>query len=156
MCFISHQKKDRDIAKQIVDYLESFNISVYFDEYDLDLQTAERENNPNGVVKAIKKGIQSSTHMICVISPNTLSSKWVPFEVGYGYESTDLRTLTLRGINNSDLPDYIKTKPIIRDINDIDNFIKENIKQTLLEKVAFLEYKDDSHPLRYVMDRLIT
>jgi len=57
------------------------------------------------VVAAIKKGTKSSTHELCIISPNILYSKWVPFEVGYGYDLTDLATLTLKGIKNSDLPE---------------------------------------------------
>lgn len=150
--FISHQKGDRDAAKKIADYLISVGIQVYFDEFDRELQQAEVANNPQGVVAAIKKGINSSTHMLCVISPNTLYSKWVPFEVGYGYDKTDLKTLTLKGIKNSDLPDYIKTKPIIRDIYDINKFIKDNDGYTT--KMVSVDYT--LHPLSSVMDSIIT
>jgi hypothetical protein len=100
--FISHQKRDREEAKTIADYLKGIGIKVYFDEYDRELQIATENDNPKGVVNAIKKGINNSTHMLCLISQNTLYSKWVPFEVGYGYDKTDLATLTLKGIKNSD------------------------------------------------------
>ena len=154
--FISHQKRDREEAKKIADYLRSVSIDVYFDEFDRELQQAEQENNPKGVVASIKKGINSSTHMICIISPNTMSSKWVPFEVGYGYDSTDLATLTLKGIKNSDLPDYIKTKPIIRDIYDINSFVKKHGKELILETKRFSDYRSSQHPLSNVMDSIIT
>jgi hypothetical protein len=154
--FISHQKRDRDDAKKIADYLISVGIAVYFDEFDKELQQADATNNPNAVVSAIKKGINSSTHMLCIISPNTLTSKWVPFEVGYGYDTTDLATLTLRGIKNSDLPDYIKTKPIIRDIYDINAFVKRHGKGLILESKMFSDYNSINHPLRNVMDSIIT
>lgn len=154
--FISHQKRDRNEAKKIAEFLKSVNIEVYFDEFDKELQQAEQENNPKGVVAAIKKGINSSTHMICIISPNTLTSKWVPFEVGYGYDTTDLATLTLKGIKNSDLPDYIKTKPIIRDIYDINAFVKKQGKELILEAKKFSDYKSVFHPLSDVMDSIIT
>jgi hypothetical protein len=154
--FISHQKKDRDAAKKIADYLTSVNIDVYFDEFDRELQQAERDNNPKGVVAAIKKGIRSSTHMLCIISPNTLYSKWVPFEVGYGYDTTDLATLTLKGIRNADLPDYIKTAPIIRDIYDINVFVKKHGSSVILESRNYSEYKSALHPLSSVMDSIIT
>jgi hypothetical protein len=97
--------------------------------------------------------------MLCIISPNTLSSKWVPFEVGYGYDRTDLATLTLKGIKSSDLPDYIKTKPIIRDIYDINRFIKNNgnqYKMILETKTLSNDYKSSLHPLYAVMDSIIT
>ena len=154
--FISHQKKDRIEAKKIADYLKSVSIDVYFDEFDRELQIADQENNPKGVVAAIKKGIRSSTHMLCIISPNTLYSKWVPFEVGYGYDSTELATLTLKGIKNSDLPDYIKTAPIIRDIYDINKFVEKHGSKYIFESRNYSDYKSYSHPLSNVMDSIIT
>jgi hypothetical protein len=154
--FISHQKRDRNEAKKIARYLERVGIPVYFDEYDRELQAATNANNPKGVVAAIKKGIRNSTHMLCIISPNTLYSKWVPFEVGYGHDITELATLTLKGIANSDLPDYIKTAPIIRDIYDINKFIEKHGNKYLLEARAFSEYSSPSHPLSDVMDSIIT
>jgi hypothetical protein len=154
--FISHQKRDREEAKKIADYLKTLNIDVYFDEFDRELQQAEQENNPKGVVAAIQKGINSSTHMICIVSTNTLTSNWVPFEVGYGYDSTDLATLTLKGIKNSDLPDYIKTKPIIRDIYDINAFVKKHGKELILETKKFSDYTSSQHPLSNIMDSIIT
>lgn len=154
--FISHQKKDKDEAKKIADYFISVGIDVYFDEFDKELQQADINNDPKAVVAAIKKGINSSTHMLCIISPNTLISKWVPFEVGYGYDVTNLTTLTLKGIKTSDLPDYIKTKPIIRDIYDINKFIEKQGKQFILESRKFSDYKSYSHPLSGIMDSIIT
>ncbi|NOU60820.1 toll/interleukin-1 receptor domain-containing protein [Marinifilum caeruleilacunae] len=154
--FISHQKRDREQAKQIADYLKSVNIDVYFDEFDRELQQADRDDNPKGVVAAIKKGIRSSTHMLCIISPNTLYSKWVPFEVGYGYDTTELATLTLQGIRNSDLPDYIKTAPIIRDIYDINQFVRKHGSSVILESRNYSDYKSSLHPLSNVMDAIIT
>ena len=154
--FISHQKKDREAAKKITDYFEKLGISVYFDEYDRELQIATRTNNSKGVVNAIKKGINNSSHMLCIISPNTIFSKWVPFEVGFGYDKTDLATLTLKGIKNSDLPDYITVAPIIRDIDDLNNFINKKFsKKRLFENKTFSDYSSYSHPLRNVMDTII-
>jgi hypothetical protein len=156
--FISHQKRDKDEAKKMANYLVSVGIDVYFDEFDKELQKADLNNDPKAVVAAIKKGIVSSTHMLCIVSPNTLTSKWVPFEVGYGYDLTDLSTLTLKGIKNSDLPDYIKTKPIIRDIYDINLFIKSqgHEQKLILEMKMYSNYNSSIHPLSGVMDTLIT
>jgi hypothetical protein len=154
--FISHQKKDRIEAKKIAEYLKSVNISVYFDEFDRELQDADRRNNPKKVVAAIKKGVNSCTHMLCIVSPNTLNSKWVPFEVGYGYDSTTLATLTLKGVRNSDLPDYIKVAPIIRDIYDINEFVKKHGSRFVFESSNYSDYKSYFHPLSGVMDSILT
>jgi hypothetical protein len=154
--FISHQKLDREPCAQIAKYLIAVGIDVYFDEFDKELQVATQNNDPLGVVTAIKKGVNQSTHMLCVISPNTLNSKWVPFEVGYGYDKTQLATLTLKGIKNSELPDYIKIAPIIRDIYDINKFIEKYGNKYLFETRKFSDYSSYSHPLINIMDSIIT
>jgi len=38
--------------------------------------------------------------MLVVVSPNTIYSNWVPWEVGYGYDNTHLGVLTLKGIED--------------------------------------------------------
>lgn len=154
--FISHQKRDRNEAEKIAKYLSRVGIEVYFDEYDRELQIATANDDPKAVVNAIKKGINNSTHMLCVISKNTLTSKWVPFEVGYGFDKTDLATVILKGVSNTELPDYIKTAPVIRDIYDITSFANKYGNKYILETKMFSDYKNESHPLNDVMDRLIT
>lgn len=154
--FISHQKRDRDEAEKIAKYLKRVGIDVYFDEYDRELQIATINDDPKAVVKAIKKGINNSTHMLCIISKNTLTSKWVPFEVGYGYDKTDLATVVLKGIKNNELPDYIKVAPIIRDIYDIINFAKRHGNKYILETKMFSDYNNTNHPLSGIMDTIIT
>lgn len=154
--FIAHQKSDRVEAKKISDYLRSVNIEVYFDEFDKELLSALQENNPKKVVNAIKKGVKKCSHMLCLISPNTLYSKWVPFEVGYGYDRTVLATLTLKGIENKEIPDYIKAAPIIRDIYDINKLVKSLGNKYLFESKNYSNYQSSLHPLNNVMDKIIT
>ena len=122
--FISHQKRDTEKSKKIADYIMRSGIDVYFDEYDRDLRFYRQTNNPNGVVDCIKKGINMSTHMLCIISVNTLDSKWVPWELGYGHEKTSQGILTLKGINDNELPDYLKTTKIVRGTKSLNIFLQ--------------------------------
>ena len=131
--FISHQRSDKAEAKNIADYLQSCGIDVYFDKYDKELQQALLTGNPKGIVSAIKAGVKSSTHMLVLVSPHTLWSEWVPFEIGYGYDALFVFALTLKGIKTQDIPDYINVVPIIRDIYDIDKFAKEKGNKILME-----------------------
>lgn len=48
--FISHQKKDSDVARKIADYLEEAGIDTYFDQYDMKID----RSNPQSIVSAIK------------------------------------------------------------------------------------------------------
>lgn len=122
--FLSHQKSDASIAKAVAEYLINANIDVYFDEYDNDLRIARESNNPKEVTASIQKGIEFSSHMLCIVSANTLLSRWVPFEVGYGYDKTQLAVLLAKNVKKEDVPDYVRAAPtLIPDIDDLNGLI---------------------------------
>ncbi len=156
--FLSHQKKDGEDAKKIADYLINAGIDVYFDEYDKDLKIHHQANNAKAVTSSIKNGINNSSHMIVLVSPNTLYSTWVPFEIGYGYDRTELFTLCLKGISKGGLPEYLKSSTIIRDIYDFNVFC-ENItgikKEKLILETKLSDFNSIYNPLSNVMDTLI-
>jgi hypothetical protein len=153
--FISHQKSDTKACSEIAEYLKSSGINVYFDEYDSDLRLAVQEDNPKKVVDAIKVGINNSTHMLCVISPYP-TSKWVPFEVGYGYDSTEVMVLTLKGIKKNESPHYARAATVIRDIYDINKFVENRKGKFVLESRNFSDHNSIVHPLSNIMDSIIT
>src|SRR5690242_18221248 len=94
--FISYQQKDKAEARKVADYLQNAGIDVYLDVYDKELRIHHQSNNPKKVTEAICSGINNSSHMLVVISPNTVQSSWVPFEIGYGFDKTDLGVLCLK------------------------------------------------------------
>mgnify|MGYP003576285523 CR=1 FL=1 len=156
--FISHQQKDKDAAKKIADYLLEAGIDVYFDAYDGDLRIHNQSNNAKAVTDSIRKGINNSSHMLVLVSPNTLYSTWIPFEIGYGYDKTDLLVLCLKGIPKGGLPEYLRAGKIIRDIWDINSFISRILNRTqefLLESRKVIDYNNIKNPLNSVMDNLI-
>lgn len=153
--FISHQKDDSEKCRLIARYIMNANIDVYFDEHDNDLKNYRQTNNPEGVVNSIKAGINKSSHMLCVISPNTIYSRWGPWEIGYGYENTIIGALTLKGINQTDLPDYLKTVHLLRGTKSLNEFIVEltGLTQFILEIRNFSEsYSKPNHSLDNVLD----
>lgn len=157
--FLSHQKRDTVYAKKIADFLISNEIDVYFDEYDEDLKDINQSSHPEKVTSAILKGINQSSHMLVVVSPNTLYSNWVPFEIGYGFDKTDLGILTLKGIEKEKLPSYLKTAKLIRDIYDINKFVEKLTKKAeseLQKAFVFESFNSRTHPLSSVMDQIIS
>jgi len=157
--FISYQKKDRDAAIKVSEYLQNAGIDVYIDIYDTELRIQHQNDNPVEVTKAICNGINNSSHMLAVVSPDTLYSTWVPFEIGYGYDKTELGVLCLKGIQKGKLPEYVRTSPIIRDIYDLNNLIERlsgRNKEVLLESKMISDYGSLSNPLYSVMDSLIS
>ncbi len=157
--FISYQNNDKSHAKKIADYLLNAGINVYFDEYDSDLKLSNQSNNPGQVTNALTKGINNSSHMLVIVSTTTMKSNWVPFEIGYGYDKTDLSVLTLKGIPKNAVPDYIKTANIIRDIWDL-NSLASNLrgidKEVLINEHSIRDYNNSYHPLNTYMDKCIS
>jgi hypothetical protein len=153
--FLSHQQNDKVVCRRIADYLMNANIDVYFDEDDEDLKFYRQSSRPQGVVDSIKKGINNSSHMLVVVSPNTVSSRWVPWEVGYGYDNTDLGVLTLKGIKDEDLPDYLKTTSIIRGTKSLNSYLSKitGKGQSLMESIALIKNSSErNHPLDNYLD----
>ena len=153
--FLSHQQRDKDICKKIADYLLKADIDVYFDEYDEDLKIYRQSNRPQGVVDSIRKGINNSSHMLAIISPNTIYSKWVPWEIGYGYDQTEVTALTLKGIKDSDLPDYLKTIEVIRGTKSLNSYLSSITRklQSLMESSDLIKsHTMGAHPLDDILD----
>lgn len=153
--FLSHQQRDKDICKKIADYLIAANIDVYFDEYDADLKVHRQSNNPKGVVDSLRKGIRGSSHMLVVVSPSTISSKWVPWEVGYGYDHIDLSVLTLKGIKDDDLEAYLQTTKIIRGTKSLNSYlatITRSLEPLMESRDIIKSYSAPNHPLDNYLD----
>lgn len=152
--FISHQKKDSDVAGKIADYLLDAGIDVYFDQYDSSINRAD----PNSVVNAIRTGIENSSHMLVLISPNTFGSMWVPWEIGYAYNSQiALNVLRLKEVPKDKLPEYLKVVKVILDIWDLNQLISNLTSVTrkqLLTEGRIRNYSDITHPLSQYMDSI--
>ena len=152
--FISHQKKDSDVAAKIADYLLDAGIDVYFDQYDSSINRSD----PKSVVNAIRTGIQNSSHMLVLFSPNTFDSMWVPWEIGYAYNSQiALNVLRLKGVPKDKLPEYLKVVKVILDIWDLNQLISNLTKidrNSLLTEGRIRKYSDSIHPLGEYMDSI--
>ncbi len=154
--FISHKREDTKACEKIADYLLGAGVDVYFDEYDDTLSAIAAAGDENLLTGRITNGINMSTHMLCVVSPQTVDSYWVPFEVGYGYEEIDLGILTLKGIRDADLPDYMKVTEVVRGTKSLNALIAELLdepKFRLEQRAGFVKESARRHPLDSVLDR---
>jgi hypothetical protein len=92
--------------------------------------------------------------MLCVVSKNTVKSFWAPFEVGYGYGKIPLAVLTLKGIPDESLPNYMRTTNVIRGTMSLNEFIGKLLGQeheTLAHRGAIKKHFE-RHPLDNVLD----
>lgn len=149
--FISHQKNDSDAARTIADYLQDAGIDVYFDQYDSSINRSD----PQSVVNAIKRGIENSSHMLVLFSPNTFGSKWVPCEIGYAYNSVvKLNVLRLKGVEKDKLPEYLTIFKLVSDIWDLNQLISHitnTNREQLLTEGKIRIFSDSGNPLNRYM-----
>lgn len=148
--FISHQKHDSSNARMIADYLLNAGIDVYFDEYD----TSIDRDNPISVVNAIKRGILNSTHLLCLLSRHALNSKWIPWEIGYGYDRTKVIGLTLDELSHAVLPEYLQIVEVLRGTSTLNQFISRLVgkpeSSLIVEKRLFSAIQQ--HPLDEILN----
>ena len=153
--FISYHHEDESACQKIADYLINAEIDVYFDKYDKTLSQLVNEGNADKVTKRIQDGIDFSSHMLCVVSITTVKSYWVPFEVGYGYPKIALGIMTLKGVEESSLPEYMKTTKVIRGTKSLNDFISGLLSQSvdsLSIKGLIRKASEQQHPLDEVLD----
>lgn len=149
--FISHQKNDSAAAKKIADYLLKAGVNVYFDEYDQTLDLS----NPYSVVNGIEEGLNHSTHLLVLLSQNALESKWIPWEVGYAYNSKQIISLTLKELSDQSLPEYLQITRIIRGTTSLNSLIAEFVNKqesTLIYETKMFASDIPGHPLDSILD----
>src|SRR5262245_57071772 len=83
--FISHSTSDDKIARSVYDRLLSFHgIRCYIDDLDREAKAAR---GTRAITSLILSRLESCTHLLAVVTPNTITSWWVPFEIGVARRS---------------------------------------------------------------------
>lgn len=130
--FISYYRPDDLKARRIYLQLTEQEVPAYLDELDPELQGAEN------VTETIIKRLASCTHLLAVISTETVRSWWVPFEIGVATRADDrIASYNTTGEARSSLPDYLRVWPVLVTSSDLDAFARR--------------YKQDRLPLERSM-----
>lgn len=114
--FISHRKLDEKLAKEIHVILTSNGIPCYIDMLDPVLKTS------NEITNVIMNRIRQCTHMLAVVSDNTLTSWWVPFEIGVASDS-DKRISSFKA-TAVELPTYLTIWPQMTKKEQLNDYIR--------------------------------
>jgi TIR domain len=70
--FLSHNSKDKSAVRALVDRLRNDGVRVWFDETSI--ATGEH------IGAALERGLQTSRHIVLIMSPHTFASDWVTAE----------------------------------------------------------------------------
>lgn len=121
--FLSHISIDKASAMAIGRYItQQGDIDIYLDVNDPDLQAAVRTKDAACMTRFIERGLSRSTHIMCLVSVDTVRSWWVPYELGFAKSANkQLATLKLKG--EVELPAYLEISEIIRGTKSLNQYL---------------------------------
>lgn len=122
--FISHKFEDLRAAQEIASYIMDVGIDVYLDDNDDGLQAAVDDNDSEKIVECIENALNTSTHILVLVTENTRQSWWVPYEVGYA-KNGEKEIASILKKEVEEFPDYLKIEKTMRGFNDLVVYIYE-------------------------------
>ena len=155
--FLSHISVDKPAVQAIATYITSRgDIDIYLDAMDDDLQAAASSGNAAAITEFIERGLSNSNHIMCLVSPNTVKSWWVPYELGFAKKSgMPLATLKLK---DTELPAYLEISEIIKGTESLNRYLT-GVKKGLRKSAAagnltesLLPGYTSHHPLDQYLD----
>ena len=113
--FISHSSLDAWIARTMAEKIRSLGVDCWLDEKDLE--------GGDIIPDEIIRGIDACQEAIVLISPNSVSSQWVSFEIG-GVRAQHKRVTPI--LNNVRLNEMAPMKDIKSiDLNKFEQFLAQ-------------------------------
>jgi hypothetical protein len=124
LVFISHSSSDRWIAEVIAEKIDGIGASCWLDEKNLE--------GGEVIVDRIIGGIDSCDEALVLISPQSIQSQWVAFEIG-GVRAQHKRvTPILNNVSPDDMAPMKDIKGI--DLNKFDRFLTQLEKRVKQKK----------------------
>lgn len=112
--FVSHQRADSALAAAIAGRLKGVHgIDSYLDLIDPDGSKAG-EN----LGEYIRQQLGKCTQLLAVVSTNTKTSWWVPWEIGVATEK--YQPIATYAGDSTSLPEYLKKWPYLRTTAELD------------------------------------
>ena len=134
--FISHISIDKSAATAIGNYItRQGDIDTYLD-----------------ITQFIERGLSHSTHIMCLVSKDTVGSWWVPYELGFAKKAgKSLSTMKLKG--EVALPPFLEISELIRGTKGLNAYltaIRGTLRKSLTE--TLIVHTAGQHPLDPYVD----
>jgi CheY-like chemotaxis protein len=103
--FISYSSDDRAFAKELASSMHKHGFQVWYDEWEIHVGDA--------IIQKIESGIVESSYLVIVLSPASVSSRWVREELDSAITSqiTDYRIRVLPALKDDcAIPPFLKSK----------------------------------------------
>ena len=130
--FISHQRADSTLAGNVALRLKPIIRSIA-----LDLIDPEASKTGDKLGEHLREQLGLCTQLLAVVSQNTKSSWWVPWEIGISTEK-DQPIATYAG-DNTTLPEYLRKWPYLRSNVELDEYaqVSKAAEQTFNREKSF-------------------
>jgi hypothetical protein len=131
--FISHQRADSTLAGNVALRLRTYHqIDCY-----LDLIDPEASKTGDKLGEHLREQLGLCTQLLAVVSQNTKTSWWVPWEIGISTEK-DQPIATYAG-DNTTLPEYLRKWPYLRTHAELDEYarVSKAAEQTFAREKSF-------------------
>jgi hypothetical protein len=122
--FISYNHNDKAIGTKIALDLQSKEIEVYMDHWEMGVG--------DSILEKIEEGIDNSSFLIVLLSSNSVESEWVRTELQYAFnkeQQMDRKFIIPIVLDDCNLPDSVAGRKYINIINNSD--YKEGIQYIL-------------------------
>ena len=130
--FLSHSSKDKDFVRRLANDLQSSNVPVWFDEWEL--QVGDSLNHK------IQEGINESGWLAIVISNNSINSKWVEKELNAALttelEKRQVFVLPIV-IEDCEIPLFLRDKLFADFRTDYSSGLKTLLRRLIPEKLVY-------------------
>jgi TIR domain len=135
--FISYSHTDTSIADGIAAVLQELSLDYFRDVKDIQWG--------DGINNSVREGLESSSAIIVIVSPGSLKSHWVPYEVGY---ATALKKKILPFLTHPalDVPGFIADLSYVKSEEQVRNFFELVSNQKSLATNSDVQDKSISKP----------
>lgn len=115
--FISYSHSDSAVADTLVSALDRLGIETFRDIKNIEWGQALSE--------AVPHGLKSASAILVILSPGSIKSQWVAYEIGFGI-GTRKRILPYLTHRDLDRPGFIGDLVYVTNVDDVRDFFLKN------------------------------
>lgn len=150
IAFISYSRDDKSFAQQIAATLDRCDTQYFLDTADV------AWGDP--VLSSVKHGLTECSSVIVIVSPASLSSQWVPYEVGFS-SALGKKILPFLTRSNLEMPAFLRSLHYKTELSEVEEYfgtikppatlrdeeIIQNVKNTNYLKELFVNITISGH-----------
>jgi hypothetical protein len=119
--FISYSAVDEPLAREIQSTLENVGVGSFLDKKDIAWG--------DDVLERVARGLSDSAAVIVIVSPASLKSQWVPFEVGHAM-ALGKKVLPFLAHPSMDVPDFLRKLNHKTNVGDVRAYFAAQLEAT--------------------------